>query len=108
MTPEITAEQALAAQNLISEITGFAPIIDLIPLLPDGLRTALRTAHASSDCVARSEGAWCCVDILLRDPDAYDPNTVAEARELLDNWQAQQPRITSAFPRHQGPAVPQP
>lgn len=29
------------------------------------------------------------MDILLRDPAIYDPNHVADARELLGNWEAQ-------------------
>lgn len=42
------------------------------PVLPPDLRAALQAWHdeLGYECVAASEGQWCCVDVLLRqEPD---------------------------------------
>lgn len=93
---EITAEQAQAAMNLVNDAESFAPLVTLIPSVPDGLKAALREAHEASGCNARNEGLWCCVDILLHDPAMYEPSKVDAARQLLAQWRERRP--ASAWP----------
>lgn len=90
---EITHEQARRANHLVNTASAHGAIIALARQLPPDILNLLREAHSDPTadlcCAAHAEGLNCCIDILLDDPAAYDPATVAEAEDLLRRYREQ-------------------
>jgi hypothetical protein len=90
----ITHAEANVAKRLVNDAGSFAPLIAIISEIDDATKTLLREAHDKTGygCNAENEGLWCCIDILLRDPDDFAPEKIQAAEELLARYRSQSPR----------------